>query len=64
MEGFEAQFETYLQGHIHPDVQPAFRREVKLGTVSIEGFFRLAEHFQANHDAFDSDLAQQDRGDS
>lgn len=57
--GIENAFETYLQGHIHPEVQPLFRREVKLGTISMEGFLRLARHFQANHEAFDAQLENQ-----
>lgn len=56
----EHQFEHYLQGHIHPDIQPVVRREVKLGTVSMEGFLRLAtDVFQANHDAMDDTLVHE-----
>lgn len=49
----EHQLEHYLQGHFDPDVAPQVRREINLGTVSIEGFLRLADVFQANHEALD-----------
>lgn len=55
---FEHQLEHYLQGHFHPDVAPQVRREINLGTVSIEGFLRLAGVFQANHDAIDGDMVR------
>lgn len=55
MHEFEHQLEHYLQGHFHPDVAPQVRREIRLGNVSIEGFLRLADIFQANHEALDSD---------
>lgn len=54
-QGFEHQLEHYLQGHFHPDVAPQVRREIQLGTVSVEGFMRLAGIFQANHEALDAD---------
>ncbi len=58
---YEQKFETYLQGHIHPDVQPQARRltHPTLGRITIETYLDLADHFQANHEAFDADLQQQ-----
>lgn len=56
MSDFEQRFETYLQGHIHPEVQPLVRRAVRVGQVSMEGFLDIAGIFQANHEAFDRDL--------
>lgn len=55
----EHDLEHYLQGHMHPDVQPLVRREIRLGTVSIEGFLRLADVFQASHEAYDSQLVDE-----
>lgn len=52
----EHQLEHFLQGHFHPDVAPKVRREIRLGTTSIEGFLRLAEVFQANHEALDASM--------
>ncbi len=57
----EHKFEHYLQGHFHPDVQPSVRREIRVGTVSIEGFMRLADVFQANHEALDDQMVQEAR---
>lgn len=53
---FEERFETYLQGHIHPDVQPQARRMVRVGQVSMEGFLEAASVFQANHEALDAQI--------
>lgn len=58
-QGFEGQLEHYLQGHFHPDVAPQVRREIQLGTISIEGFMRLADIFKANHEALDDGLIAQ-----
>ena len=58
MSEFENRFETYLQGHLHPDVHPAARRlthEV-LGSMSMEAFLAAADVFQASHESFDRDL--------
>ena len=52
---FPERFETYLQSHVHPDVQPLARRAVQVGQVSIEGFLEIASIFQANHEALDAD---------
>lgn len=52
----EQDLEHYLQGHFHPDIAPHVRREIHVGMVSIEGFLRLADIFQANHDAMDAEL--------
>lgn len=59
MEDFEHRLEGYLQGHFHPEVAPLVRREIKLGSVSIEGFLRLADIFQENHMALDEQMALQ-----
>jgi len=58
MEGFENQFETYLQSHIHPEEQPAARRltHPTLGRISMEAYLLVAEHLQRSHRAFDHDL--------
>ena len=58
MSEFEQRFETYLQSHVHPDVQPAARRltHEKLGSMSMEAFLDAADVFQASHEAFDRDL--------
>lgn len=56
---FENQLERYLQGNFHPEVAPLIRREIRLGTVSVEGFLRLADVFHANHEALDEELADQ-----
>ena len=55
---YEKAFETYLQGHVHPEVQPQARRltHPTLGRISMEAYLALADHFQANHEAFDRDL--------
>lgn len=60
MEDFEHRFEHYLQGHIHPDVQPLARRltHPTLGRISMQSFLEVADLFQANHEAFDHDLDQ------
>lgn len=63
MENYEERFEHYLQGHFHPDVAPQARREVRLGHITMEAFLRLAGVFQANHEAFDNDLAVDGRVD-
>lgn len=56
MKSIKEQFEHYLQGHIHPDVQPAARRitHPELGRISMEAFLDVAGIFQANHEAFDA----------
>lgn len=58
MSEFTDRFETYLQSHVHPDVQPAARRltHEKLGSMSMEAFLDAADVFQASHEAFDRDL--------
>lgn len=54
---FPERFETYLQSHIHPDVQPAARRltHERLGSVSMEAFLDVADIIQASHEALDAD---------
>ena len=59
-EDLEHRLEHYLQGHFHPDVQPSVRREIRVGTVSIEGFLRLTGVFQANHEALDASMVIQE----
>ncbi len=56
MNDFEGRLEAYLADKFHPNVAPHIRREIALGTISIEGFLRLADVFQANHDALDADM--------
>lgn len=53
-EGYVERFETYLQSHVHPDVQPQARREVQLDHVTMETFLRLAGIFEANQEAIEA----------
>jgi len=60
MSDFEQRFETYLQGHIHPDVQPAARRltHEKLGSMSMQAFLDAADVIQASNEAIEANQQQ------
>jgi hypothetical protein len=59
MEDAEHAFEHYLQGHYVDEVAAKVRREVRLGTVSCEGFVRLDRLFSENREALDDRLAEE-----
>lgn len=56
MEDPEHQLEHYLQGHYDPEVASKVRREIRLGTVSCEGFMRLDRIFHENFEALDEHM--------
>jgi len=50
---YDPTLEHYMQGHIHPDVQPRVRREITEGVYTVAGFLACMDTAQANHDAID-----------
>lgn len=60
----ESEIEHYAQGHLHPDVAPFLWRAIKTEVFDLEGFLAAADIIQRNHDALDSELAQQARVDT